>query len=108
LEDHYLPGAGSIVSAIAVATGVKPLVIGKPSKIIVNLALKKLRARKRESAIVGDRLDTDIRAGKAAGIKTILLSHGAILPSLEKTRVKPDFVVNSLLSLAERLGGGSP
>jgi len=71
LEDHYLPGAGSIVSAI-----------------------------------VGDRLDTDIRAGKAAGIKTILLSHGAILPSLEKTRVKPDLVVNSLLCLAEQLGGG--
>ncbi len=105
LEDRYLPGAGSIVNAIATATGVKPIVIGKPSKIIVNLALRKLNAKKRESAIIGDRLDTDVKAGKAAGIKAILLSHGVPLPSFKKVRVKPDLVVNSLLSLAEQLGG---
>jgi len=92
-----MPGAGAIVSAISTATGVKPLVIGKPSKHIVEIALERLGVRAARTVIVGDRLDTDVQSGKMVGAFTILVLSGATsLEKAKETKLKPDLILPSI------------
>lgn len=100
IENGYLPGAGAIVSAIRVATGIKPLIIGKPSKFIINLAIKKLGVDKSSVAIIGDRIDTDIKAGKIVGVFTILIEKNKYIEG----RIKPDLTINRLKDLVNYFG----
>jgi 4-nitrophenyl phosphatase len=95
IEKGYLPGAGAIVGAIRIATGIKPVIIGKPSKYIINMAIRKLGLKKSEIAIVGDRIETDIKAGKKAKIFTILIG--------DKFSKEPDLIVKNLLELSRLL-----
>jgi 4-nitrophenyl phosphatase len=61
---------------IVTATGVEPIVAGKPSPYLMELSLEKLGTSKAETLVVGDRLDTDIAAGQAAGCPTALVLSG--------------------------------
>lgn len=70
------PGAGSIGAMIAAASGREPVVIGKPSSILMDYALAELGKEARETWVVGDNLATDIAAGKAASCGTILVLTG--------------------------------
>lgn len=70
------PGNGAICRAIAAATGVEPFVVGKPEKVIMEIALRRLGLPREETVLVGDNLATDIAAGVAAGVKTALLLTG--------------------------------
>jgi 4-nitrophenyl phosphatase len=71
-----IPGAGAWISVIVTATGVEPIVAGKPSPYLMELSLEKLGTSKVETLVVGDRLDTDIAAGQAAGCPTALVLSG--------------------------------
>lgn len=71
-----LPGAGSFLAFLQAATGVEPVVIGKPGPLIFQMAMAKLGGTPQNTAMVGDRLETDIAGGKAAGIQTILVLSG--------------------------------
>jgi 4-nitrophenyl phosphatase len=71
-----LPGAGSFLAFLQAATGVEPTVIGKPGPLIFQMAMQKLGGTRQNTAMVGDRLETDIAGGKAAGIQTILVLSG--------------------------------
>jgi 4-nitrophenyl phosphatase len=71
-----IPGAGAWISVIVTATGVEPVVAGKPSPYLMELSLEKLGTLKAETLVVGDRLDTDIAAGQAAGCPTALVLSG--------------------------------
>jgi len=73
LED---PGAGSIVAAVATASGQEPLVIGKPSPLLVDQIITDAGVSASETLVVGDRIDTDIAAGVAAGCRTFLVLTG--------------------------------
>jgi len=75
-EEGIVPGAGSILAAIETATDVKPTVIGKPQKPIFDIALKRLGSPPEETAVIGDRLETDILGGIQSGLKTILVLSG--------------------------------
>lgn len=68
------PGNGTFVAAVTSATGVEPVVTGKPHAPIMELAQK--RARAQRPLVIGDRLDTDIAAGLAAGLDTLLVLTG--------------------------------
>ncbi|MBC7092369.1 MAG: HAD-IIA family hydrolase [Nitrososphaeria archaeon] len=99
VEDGYRPGAGAMAAAITAATKVKPFLIGKPSKIIVEMALKYSGLRKNEVVIVGDKVETDIIAAKRAGIKSILVLTGVTSKAdLDKVPKKyyPDIVLESV------------
>ena len=76
LERDIIPGAGSILAALIAATDVQPIIVGKPEPIIIEQSLALLGARAEETAILGDRLDTDILGGRRAGIATILVLTG--------------------------------
>ncbi|QYK52405.1 MAG: HAD-IIA family hydrolase [Fimbriimonadaceae bacterium] len=71
-----IPGAGSIVAAVATASGVNPLVVGKPQPQMVLQACSSLRIEPGQAIVVGDRLDTDIACGVAAGATTWLVLTG--------------------------------
>lgn len=98
------PGAGAMVGALAGCAGKEPsLVIGKPSPNILKIALRLLSARPRETAIIGDRIDTDVRAGKMTGLRTILVLSGACtkkeVQKVEDTEMAPDFVFKSIVEV---------
>ncbi|MBC7112503.1 MAG: HAD-IIA family hydrolase [Candidatus Methanomethyliales bacterium] len=102
VEGGYLPGAGSIVGAVRIATGVRPIVVGKPSRYIMEIALGRLGLNKEKVAIVGDRIDIDVKAGKVAGIFTVLVSSEGTLID-KKMRLTPDLVVRRLYDLTALL-----
>ena len=102
VEGGYLPGAGAIISAIVTATGVKPIVVGKPSKNIMDIALKKLGVSREEVAMVGDCLDVDVAAGRDAGVYTILVLTGVTCRSdLRGESIMPDLTLESIADLRE-------
>ncbi|HOM96466.1 MAG: HAD-IIA family hydrolase [Candidatus Methanofastidiosa archaeon] len=99
-HEGILPGCGAILASITAATGVEPIIIGKPKTLIMELAAKKIFAIKENSLMIGDRIDTDILAGKNFGIHTALVLSG-VIGNFEssKSHVKPDFVFKDLMDL---------
>ena len=98
VEDGEIPDAAGMIGAVEGVTGrrVEPIV-GKPSPIMLAAALERLGLPAGECAIVGDRLETDIAMGKAAGLRTILVLTG-VTPAgdLAIARWEPDHVIESL------------
>ena len=91
------PGAGSILAAIEAATGVAPKIIGKPEPGAFEAALAKLGTRPDETAMLGDRLETDIVGGAKAGLRTILVLTGATArDDLAGAEIEPDMVFDNL------------
>ena len=68
----FLPGCGAIVEAVAVASGVRPEVVGKPQRALFDMALARLGVPAAAAAMVGDSVESDIRGGRAAGMRTVL------------------------------------
>ena len=109
-DDLPIPGAGSIAAAIEAATRTTPIVIGKPSPIIIRYAIEKLQAAfptlKRENIIVvGDNIHTDIQAGKKANLKTALVLSGISkkMDLKHHQDLQPDIIASDLLHLEELL-----
>lgn len=71
-----VPGAGAVLAAIEAATGVGPLLMGKPKPYMVELAISNLGTTPETTMVIGDRLDTDILAGQNAGCHTTLVLSG--------------------------------
>jgi len=105
-EDGLKPGSGAFVALFECMTGVKPIIIGKPSKIIMEQALRRLGMKPEEVLVVGDRIDTDVKAGKLIDAGTALVLTGItgekdllnIPPEL-----KPTYVFRNLRELVESL-----
>ncbi|MCA6213567.1 HAD family hydrolase [Thermococcus bergensis] len=101
-EEGILPGAGSIIAALKVATEKEPLIIGKPNKPVFEVVKEKLNAD--EIWVVGDRLDTDIAFAKRINAKAIMVLTGVnTLKDIEKSEIKPDVVMPSIKELIKYL-----
>lgn len=99
-ENGILPGTGAIVAAITAGSGVEPVIIGKPETIIFKMALKNLEINPEDAIVVGDNLATDIPAGNACGIRTILILTGiSTLDDVEKFSEKPACIVRDYQEL---------
>jgi 4-nitrophenyl phosphatase len=99
-EEGLTPGAGSIVAALVAATDVEPLIIGKPGRPMFDLALEIAGTTVEETAMLGDRLDTDIDGAAAVGMKTILVLTGvSTRVEAEQNHFKPDFIFEDLIAL---------
>jgi 4-nitrophenyl phosphatase len=108
-EIGAMPGAGALLAFLEASTGTKPLVIGKPNRAIFEQALKQIKAFPGETAMVGDRIGTDIAGGRAAGLWTILLLSGATGRSeAEASPISPDWIFDDIQSLAEFLRLNTP
>lgn len=105
-ENGLIPGGGSIVKAVETASKKQPLVIGKPEIVGLKLILNKFDILDpKEVLLVGDRIETDLIAGKRLGCRTGIVLSGVTtkeeLESLEDS-LRPDFCGENLLDL---LGG---
>jgi HAD superfamily hydrolase (TIGR01457 family) len=96
-EKGLLPGGGAIVKAVEVASGKTPIVVGKPSDIMAEIILEKIKVKPEEALLIGDRIETDIALGKKVGMKTALVLTGhATREAVEKSDIKPDFILDKL------------
>jgi HAD superfamily hydrolase (TIGR01450 family) len=100
IEDgEFLPGCGAIVEAVAVAAGVRPVVVGKPEPPLFLMALERLGCPAAAVAMVGDSVASDIRGARGVGLRTVLYAPAGAGASGEA-----DVVVRSFAELA-RLAG---
>jgi|YNPNPStandDraft_1061719.scaffolds.fasta_scaffold102144_1 4-nitrophenyl phosphatase len=100
LEKDLIPGAGSILASLIAATDVQPMVIGKPEPAMFQQALALLGAKAEETAMLGDRPETDILGGHRAGLATILVLTGvSTREAVERCEVQPDLIVEDLPAL---------
>jgi 4-nitrophenyl phosphatase len=103
---QVVPGAGSIVAAIQTATGVAPIVVGKPEPGLFEHGLWRLGGlRSEQVAMIGDRLDTDVVGGQRAGLRTILVLSGVTSPEeAAQACPAPDAIALDLAHVADVLG----
>lgn len=71
-----IPGAGSWYSIVVTASGIEPIVAGKPGPAMMELSLERLGLPREHVLVVGDRLETDIAAGQAVGCACALVLSG--------------------------------
>ena len=93
-EFGSVPDCGSVCIGIKNATGKEPIVIGKPSPLMPQLAMERLGIAKEQSCVVGDRIYTDVKSGLNAGITGILVLSGeTTLEILNASEDKPHMVL---------------
>jgi 4-nitrophenyl phosphatase len=103
-EIGAVPGAGALLAFLEASTGVQPVVIGKPNPALFQQAMKQIEAVPSRTAMVGDRIGTDIAGGHAAGMATILLLSGATRrDDVDAAHVSPDWIFENIQSLTEFL-----
>ena len=110
-ERWLRPGAGSVVSAIEVASGVTPVTIGKPEPLLMEEAARAAGRDPKEAIVIGDGIGTDLAAANAVGARTILMltgvTTGAALEALPSSD-KPFKVASDATELAEILEALAP
>lgn len=107
-EKGLQPGNGAIVSALTVSSGVNPLIIGKPEKIIMEEAIKQLGVEKENVLMIGDNYNTDIRAGINAGMDTLLVLTGfTSREDLKNVDIQPTYISENLIKWLKKLKGSS-
>jgi len=100
-----LPATGSVAALITRATGVEPYFVGKPNPLMMRTALNTLAAHSETTAMIGDRMDTDIVAGLEAGMETILVLTGVTARAeAERFPYRPSRIVDSVADLIDDLG----
>ncbi len=103
-ELGFLPGNGATIAALSAATGVMPIVIGKPEPIIYQQALTILGLEPAHVIAVGDRLDTDILGAVCAGMRSLLVLSGISKESdLAGLGYAPDWIMQDIAELTQAL-----
>lgn len=88
-----LPGAGALLAFIETGTGVKPTIVGKPGPIMFQQAMRRMGGAPENTAMVGDRLSTDILGAKNAGLQAILVLSGiSTRADVAIQNIRPDFI----------------
>lgn len=97
-----MPGAGTILAAIETASGVAPIVAGKPKPYLFQLAMQRMGVSPTETLVVGDRLETDILGGQNAGCFTAQVLSGVSTRAEGEALAKsPDIVADDLSAVLE-------
>jgi NagD protein len=106
VDGGEIPDTAGVIAAVEATTGHQvELVAGKPSPLVVAAALAHLGVAAGECLMVGDRLETDIAMGLAAGLTTALVLTGVTTRAdLAHTALRPDYVWESVAELPEALG----
>ena len=103
-EFGSVPDCGSVCIGIKNATGREPIVIGKPSPLMPQLAMEKLGFSCDQTAVVGDRIYTDVKSGLNAGCTGILVLSGeSTLQTLAESEDKPHLVLEDASAILQAL-----
>jgi len=101
MPDGPWPATGAILAAIETAGGSPAVVVGKPERIMFDIAREALAGCAR-IGVIGDHLTSDIEGAKRAGLDAILVLGGATSQAdLERAPIPPDLVLDSLAALPE-------
>ena len=99
-ENGVLPAAGAVAALVTKATNREPYFVGKPNPIMFRTALNRVGGHSETTAMIGDRMDTDVVAGVEAGLNTFLVLTGITTRSeVETFPYRPDQVVDSIQDL---------
>ncbi len=99
-----LPACGSVAALISKATGVEPYFIGKPNPMMMRSALNAIEAHSETTAMIGDRMDTDILCGLEAGLQTILVLTGiSARADVSRFPYRPSRVLESVADLVDEI-----
>jgi 4-nitrophenyl phosphatase len=105
-ERGPVPGNGALLAAVEAATGVKPIVTGKPELRMYEEALRRMNATPETTAMIGDRLDTDIAGASRADLTTVLVLSGiSTEEDVAASSVRPDLVCADTEELVRRWKG---
>lgn len=102
----FSPGAGTIGAALQSASGVEPIIIGKPSEIIMDEAMIRLGCTAQDVIVIGDNMMTDMLAGANAGCRTALTFTGVTTPDnydsfCARAGVEPNMVFHNMKQVRE-------
>ncbi|WP_290216859.1 HAD-IIA family hydrolase [Corynebacterium atrinae] len=99
-----LPATGSVAALITAATGRDPYYIGKPNPVMMRSALNVIGAHSERAVMIGDRMDTDVKSGLEAGMRTILVRSG-ISDDSEVSRYpyRPTRIADSIADVADNI-----
>ena len=99
-----IPGAGTVLAALEVASGVKAKLAGKPLPFLFELGMQRMNTTPEETLVVGDRLDTDILGGQESGCKTAMVLTGiSTREEAEQWQPQPDLVIPDIMGLFEEV-----
>jgi NagD protein len=103
--DGPLPATGAVAALISRAAGVEPYFVGKPNPLMMRSALNAIDAHSESSAMVGDRMETDVVSGLEAGMHTVLVLTGSTQrDEAERFPFRPSRIVDSIADLVDELG----
>jgi NagD protein len=103
-NEGALPAAGSVAALISKATGIEPYFIGKPNPMMMRSALNTIEAHSETTAMIGDRMDTDVLCGLEAGLETILVLTGISTEAdVERYPYRPSRIVASVADLLDEV-----
>ena len=99
-----LPACGAVAALITRATGREPYIVGKPNPMMFRSALNAIDAHSETTAMIGDRMDTDVVAGMEAGLETFLVLTGSTSRSdVLRYPFRPSHIVESVADLIDRV-----
>jgi NagD protein len=99
-----LPATGSVAALITRATGVEPYFVGKPNPLMMRSALNTVGGHSESTAMIGDRMDTDIVSGMEAGLETVLVLTGVTTRAMiDRFPFRPSRVVDSIADLVAEI-----
>ncbi len=98
--EGLLPGSGTVIGALEIASGRKARMAGKPAPLLYKLVLERLGLAPEETLAVGDRLETDIVGAQAAGIHTALVLSGVSTQvQAHEFKLQPEIIIRDLTEL---------
>ena len=99
-----LPATGAVAALITRATGVDPYFVGKPNPLMMRSALNNVGGHSETTAMIGDRMDTDIVSGMEAGLETVLVLSGVTTRGMiERFPFRPSRVLESIADLVDEI-----
>ena len=102
--DGPLPATGAVAAMITRATGREAYYVGKPNPVMMRAGLNQIGAHSEASAMVGDRMDTDIVAALEAGMESILVLSGSTTrEGIDQFPFRPSRVVDSVADLIDEI-----
>jgi 4-nitrophenyl phosphatase len=98
--EGLIPGAGTMVAAVATASGKEPVLVGKPQPYLLTLMLERMQLHPHQVLVIGDRLETDILGGIYAGCPTMLVLSGVSTRAMiDEVDIHPTIVHKDIYDL---------
>ena len=105
-EDDYDVDIGAFIAMYARVLPQEPLIIGKPNRLLLDMAASEMGIPSDSIAMVGDRLYTDMRMAADNGLPSILVLTGETsADDLKGTDIQPTYVLDSVADIMEKVFG---